>query len=117
MEDWSQFAPVDSVESFDQFEEVKDSTKLPSLPEVPSDTPVDYSFVGFVGGEATHTLTIPELPSHTHDFISYIQSGSNSGSGGEPAGYFSTIPTAPTGSGVSHNNMQPYIVTLMIMKL
>lgn len=47
MEDWSQFAPVDSVESFDQFEEVKDSTKLPSLPEVPSDTPVDYSFVGF----------------------------------------------------------------------
>lgn len=24
-----------------------DSTKLPSLPEVPSDTPVDYSFVGF----------------------------------------------------------------------
>lgn len=47
MEDWSQFAPVDSVESFDQFEEVKDSTKLPSLPEIPSDTPVDYSFVGF----------------------------------------------------------------------
>jgi len=77
----------------------------------------NYSFVGFVGGEATHTLTIPELPSHTHDFISYIQSGSNSGSGGEAAGYFSTIPTAPTGSGVSHNNMQPYIVTLMIMKL
>jgi len=48
MEDWSQFTPVeDSVESFDQFEEVKDSTKLPQLPEVPSDTPVDYSFVGF----------------------------------------------------------------------
>ena len=27
--------------------EIVDSTKLPSLPEVPSDTPVDYSFVGF----------------------------------------------------------------------
>lgn len=48
MEDFSQFAPVsDSLESFDQFAKVEDSSKLPELPPVPSDTPVDYSFVGF----------------------------------------------------------------------
>lgn len=76
-----------------------------------------YLTLGATGGETTHTLTVPELPSHTHDFISYVQSGSNDGSGGEAAGYFATVPTAPTGGGLAHNNMQPYVVTLFIQKL
>jgi hypothetical protein len=32
--------------------------------------------------------TIAEAGEHNHSFINYIQSGSNSGSGGEAAGYF-----------------------------
>ena len=55
--------------------------------------------------------------SHDHTYSEYVQSGSNSGSGGEAAGYFRTGNTSIAGESGTNKNMQPYIVTLETMKL
>ena len=79
----------------------------------------NYSFVGFTGGATTHTLLSSETPPLTVSFT-----GSNDDNGGEGQ-YIVTSPNQPNtlhtlssnGGGGSHNNMQPYIVELTIMKL
>lgn len=55
--------------------------------------------------------------SHSHTYSQYVQSGSNSGSGGEAAGYFATGNTSTVGTDGTDKNIQPSMVILMIMKL
>lgn len=79
----------------------------------------DYQVMGATGGAITHTLTIAEMPSHSH---ALTQNANNvEGSGKVAVGATAAEGTAPTtdakGDGAAHNNMQPYIVTLAIMKL
>ena len=66
-------------------------------------------------------LTIPEIPSHNHSF-----SASNGDSSGTSSSYITTgaanegpgsFGMTNTGGGLAHNNMQPYVVRLRIMKL
>jgi len=57
------------------------------------------------------------LVSHNHTYSQYVQSGSNSGSGGEAAGYFATGNTSTVGESGIDKNYQPSMVILMIMKL
>ena len=77
--------------------------------------------LGATGGEAVHTLTVEEMPSHTH-----AVGGSQQGDDGSGALYFGSYFNASTsvaeegtyhwysvsrtsGGGTAHNNLPPYI--------
>lgn len=74
----------------------------------------EFDQMGKTGGAKNKTLSINEIPSHTHGFRAYVQSGSNSGSGGEAAGYFEDRQTEATGGGQAFSLMNPYRVVLFI---
>lgn len=76
--------------------------------------------IGQFGGEASHVLTVNEMPVHNHiinEVYNENTAGTKVGSGGGTLEAVGTQNTASSGSGAAHNNMQPYIVQLYIMKL
>jgi len=68
-------------------------------------------------GEETHTLTIAQMPAHTHD--SGLGETNDSSSGGDPIyrpGDTPIVTTGSTGGGTAHNNVQPTIILNYIIK-
>lgn len=70
--------------------------------------------VGATGGEATHVLTVDEMPRHNHSIDNLNVSGSTTPymtvQAQEKKGYGGNVQTFFTGGGQAHNNMPPYIV-------
>ena len=85
---------------------------------------------GTTGGEATHTLTIDEIPRHEHyqrtrtsdnnlnRLVYNVGGGSYSGANQDKNSYWvnnvdKCVSTEPTGGGQAHNNMPPYLSVYM----
>jgi microcystin-dependent protein len=86
----------------------------------------DYNTTGKTGGEATHTLSVAEMPSHIHpynDRDGTDNGGSNVAGNDQEADGDGTVridhtrTTSPQGSDQAHENRPPYFVLAYIMKL
>ena len=80
----------------------------------------DSYTAGDTGGEATHTLTVDEMPEHNHT----VPRGQNIGTTNWGIVRFDTLNSsadntriAQTGGGQAHNNMPPYLVVYMWRRL
>ena len=68
--------------------------------------------LGETTGEYTHTLTTPEMPSHTHNITQGVANIGASGYGLSGSGninIYNPLGTQSTGGGGAHNNVQPVI--------
>jgi microcystin-dependent protein len=78
---------------------------------------VDGDVLGGTGGSESHTLSVSEIPAHTH--YSGLGGESDSTSGGDTIyrpGGASAVNTGATGGGGAHNNVQPTLVLNYIIK-
>jgi len=65
--------------------------------------------VGQFSGANTHTLTVEEMPPHTHDYQSAIGALTTIVVPDEPSAVPAPAVTSPAGGGLAHNNM-PYSI-------
>lgn len=79
----------------------------------------DYDTIGNTGGEEEHTLTIDEMPVHSHN-VGIDQDGSDAPGSNASTGsnvQDSAAGTSNTGGGQPHENRPPYYVLAYVMKV
>lgn len=81
----------------------------------------EFNTVEKTGGEKTHTLSVDEMPSHSHSLagMRIYQSG---GTHAWPPDQYANSAvesgsTGNAGSGQAHNNLQPYITCYMYKRV
>ena len=83
---------------------------------------VVYNTINSIAGEKKHILNIGEIPAHNHD-IEIYENGTGDTTPVEVSDsdnytrHDGTTQTGSAGGGLSHENRQPFIVTLFIQKL
>lgn len=87
-----------------------DTFRVPDMRDrVPVGAGTDFG-IDDTGGEKEHTLTLDEMPVHTHTEVSAVATVIN---GGLEAPASSAVPATTTtgaaGGGEPHNNMPPYV--------
>ena len=81
----------------------------------------DTYAIGTTGGEATHKLTVAEMPSHKHQIKTNNDDWNNSANGGKygtthdgaNSWYNTNWYTENSGGNAAHNNMPPYLTVYM----
>ena len=75
----------------------------------------NFNTIEKTGGASTHTLSVAELPAHTHSYDRQNTSTDNISIHDitRTTGGNSSATSGSTGSGSAHNNLQPYITVYM----
>lgn len=72
--------------------------------------------LGATGGSETHTLSVLEIPAHTHTYNDNGNSAEQASGGSGAITGNQTVQTGSTGGGNAHNNVQPTIILNYIIK-
>lgn len=79
---------------------------------------LDGDVLGATGGAETHTLTIAQMPAHTHTVANTVITGATGNlSTVNTTRAFGTTTSSSQGGGTSHNNVQPTIILNYIIKV
>ncbi len=75
------------------------------------------NILGSYTGEATHTLTVNEMPAHTHSIPQSFAASNAAAGSGVNASQAGSENTGSTGGGAAHNNVQPTLYSNVFLKL